>query len=172
MRQSFSAFAFKAFGTGFALLILALSTVHAAGLGKLSVLSSLGQPLRAEIELTSVKKEDIGNIIVKIASHEDYRKANLEFTSVLNSLRFSVEQRGERHFVRVTSVQSLNEPFLGMLLELRSVHGRLTREYTFLLDPADLRRTAPAVAVSPSRPLKLAPTQTMASAPATPASPQ
>ena len=31
-------------------------SVHAAGLGKLTVLSSLGQPLRAEIELTSTNQ--------------------------------------------------------------------------------------------------------------------
>ncbi len=152
MRQSFSSLAVKAFVSAFALCVLTLSSVHAAGLGKLTVLSSLGQPLRAEIELTSVTPDEVGNIVVKLASYEDYRKANLEFTSVLHSLRFAVEQKGQRHFVRVSSAQALNEPFLGMLLELRSTSGRLTREYTFLLDPAELRRSAPVVAAAPVRP--------------------
>ena len=156
MRKSFSSLAVKAFLSAFALCVLTLTSVHAAGLGKLTVLSALGQPLRAEIELTSVTREEVGNIVVKLASYDDYRKANLEFTSVLHSLRFTVEQKGQRHFVRVSSAQALNEPFLGMLLELRSTSGRLTREYTFLLDPAELRRADPVVATAPVRPRPVA----------------
>jgi pilus assembly protein FimV len=164
MRKSFSSLAVKAFLSAFALCVLTLTSAHAAGLGKLTVLSALGQPLRAEIELTSVTREEVGNIVVKLASYDDYRKANLEFTSALHSLRFTVEQKGQRHFVRVSSTQALNEPFLGMLLELRSTSGRLTREYTFLLDPAELRRSAPVVATAPVRPRPVA-TPTPAPAP-------
>ena len=151
MRSSFSVFAAKAFGSVFALLLLSLSSAYAAGLGKLSVLSSLGQPLRAEIELTSVAKGEEDSIAVKLASYDDYKKANLDFTSALHSLRFSVEKRGARHIVRVSSSQPLNEPFVGMLLELRSSSGRLTREYTFLLDPAEMRSSTPAVTAGPTR---------------------
>jgi len=149
MRNSFSSFAFKAFASVFALFVLTLSSVHAAGLGKLTVLSSLGQPLRAEIELTSVAPDEVGTIVVKLASHDAYRKANLEFNPVLQSLRFSVEKRGARQIVRLTSAQALNEPFVGMLLELNSSSGRLTREYTFLLDPADFNKSKPALAAAP-----------------------
>ena len=148
MRNSYSSFAFKALTYVFALFVLTLSSVHAAGLGKLTVLSSLGQPLRAEIELTSVAVDEMGTIVVKVASHEAYRKANLEFNPVLQSLRFSVEKRGARQIVRLTSAQALNEPFVGMLLELNSSSGRLTREYTFLLDPAELRTSTSAVAAA------------------------
>lgn len=148
MRKSFSGFAFKALTSIFALFVLTLASAHAAGLGKLTVLSSLGQPLRAEIELTSVATNEVGTIVIKVASHDAYRKANLEFNPVLQSLRFSVEKRGARQIVRLTSAQALNEPFVGMLLELNSSSGRLTREYTFLLDPAELRTSTPAIAAS------------------------
>ena len=146
MRKSLSAFAIKAF---ISLFLVAFSSAYAAGLGKLTVLSSLGQPLRAEIELNSVSKDEAGTIVVKLASYDAYRQANLEFNSVLQSLRFSVEKRGERAFVRVTSSQALNEPFVGMLLELRSSAGNLTREYTFLLDPAETRGSTSAIAAAP-----------------------
>ncbi len=115
------------------------SSAYAAGLGKLTVLSSLGQPLRAEIELTSVRKEEAGTIVAKLASAEAYRQANVEFTPGLFSLRFAVENQGNRHFIRVTSTQPINEPFVAMLIELGGTGNRLVREYTFLLDPADLR---------------------------------
>lgn len=115
------------------------TSAYAAGMGKLTVLSSLGQPLRAEIELTSVAKEEAGTIVAKLASAEAYRQANIEFNPALFSLRFAIENRGERHFIRVTSAQPINEPFVAMLLELGGTNNRLVREYTFLLDPADLR---------------------------------
>lgn len=115
------------------------TSAYAAGLGKLTVLSSLGQPLRAEIELTSVAKDEAGTIVAKLASAEAYRQANIEMSPALFALRFAVENRGDRHFIRVTSSQPINEPFMALLLELGGTSNRLVREYTFLLDPADLR---------------------------------
>ncbi|HEY8606791.1 MAG TPA: FimV/HubP family polar landmark protein [Noviherbaspirillum sp.] len=123
---------------------LVFSNAYAAGLGRLTVLSPLGQPLRAEIELTSVSKDEAGNLVAKLASPEAFRQANIDYSNVLGTLQFAVEQRGDRQFIRVSSTQPLNEPFVDMLLELSGPHGRLVREYTFLLDPADLRGTQSA----------------------------
>jgi pilus assembly protein FimV len=120
------------------------SAAHAAGLGKLTVLSALGQPLRAEIELTAVSSDEASGLAAKLASPDAFRTANIEFNPALLSLRFAVEQRNGRQFIRVTSTQPLNEPFVDMLLELSWNNGRLVREYTFLLDPAELRATQSA----------------------------
>jgi pilus assembly protein FimV len=120
------------------------SAAHAAGLGKLTVLSALGQPLRAEIELTAVSSDEASGLVAKLASPDAFRNANIEFNPALLSLRFAVEQRGGRQFIRVSSSQPLNEPFVDMLLELSWNNGRLVREYTFLLDPAELRSTQSA----------------------------
>ena len=120
------------------------SAAHAAGLGKLTVLSALGQPLRAEIELTAVSGDEAAGLTAKLASPDAFKAANIEFNPALLSLRFNVEQRGGRQFVRVTSTQPLNEPFVDLLLELSWNNGRLVREYTFLLDPAELRATQSA----------------------------
>jgi len=125
------------------------SAAHAAGLGKLTVLSALGQPLRAEIELTAVSGDEAAGLAAKLASPEAFKAANIDFNPALLSLRFNVEQRGGRQFIRVSSTQPLNEPFVDMLLELSWNNGRLVREYTFLLDPAELRATQSAQ-VAPS----------------------
>lgn len=142
-RPSFGSFNLKTLTAAVASALL-FSNAYAAGLGKLTVLSSLGQPLRAEIELTSVSKDEVGALSAKLASAEAFRQANIDFNSVLMGLQFSVQQRGDREFIRVTSAQPLNEPFVDMLLELSGPNGRLVREYTFLLDPADLRTTQSA----------------------------
>ncbi|HEX7635554.1 MAG TPA: pilus assembly protein FimV, partial [Noviherbaspirillum sp.] len=149
---------------------LLFSNAHAAGLGKLTVLSSLGQPLRAEIELTTVSKDEAGALVAKLASAEAFRQANIDFNSALNTLRFAVEQRGDRQFIRVTSTQPLNEPFIDMLLELSGPNGRLVREYTFLLDPPDLRSTQTAQVASEPSAVKV-PQPVVEAAPVTQAAP-
>ncbi len=151
---TFGTFNLKTISAAIATALL-FSNASAAGLGKLTVLSSLGQPLRAEIELTSVSKDEVGALSAKLASAEAFRQASIDYNSALMSLRFAVEQRGERQFIRVSSAQPLNEPFVDMLLELTGPNGRIIREYTFLLDPADLRVTqsaqvAPAPVPEPS----------------------
>ncbi len=142
--------ALKSITAAVASAVFLTSAANAAGLGKLTVLSALGQPLRAEIELTAGAGEDPASMAVKLASPEAFRAANIEFNPALLSLRFAVDERAGRQVIRVSSTQPLNEPFVDMLLELTWNNGRLVREYTFLLDPAELRTTQPAqVAAAP-----------------------
>ncbi|MET3131674.1 pilus assembly protein FimV [Oxalobacteraceae bacterium GrIS 1.11] len=142
-------FALKTLASAVACAVLLSPSVQAAGLGKLTVLSSLGQPLRAEIELTSVANEEAAALVAKLAPADAFRLANIDFNPTLLSLRFVVEQRNGRQFIRITSSQAVNEPFVDMLLELSWNSGRLVREYTFLLDPADLRQTQSAQVAAP-----------------------
>ncbi len=151
-RPKFISFNLKTLSAAVVSAVL-FSNAYAAGLGKLTVLSSLGQPLHAEIELTSVSKEEAGSLTVKLASTDAFRQANIEFNPTLFALRFAVEQRGGRQFIRVTSTQPINEPFVDMLLEVGAANSRLVREYTFLLDPADLRRSQPVQIATPNSPL-------------------
>ena len=74
-------------------LLLAWGSADAAGLGKLTVQSALGQPLKAEIELLSVTKDDLADITAKLATPEAFRQARIERQESLGSLRFSVDQR-------------------------------------------------------------------------------
>ncbi|HWJ96304.1 MAG TPA: FimV/HubP family polar landmark protein [Telluria sp.] len=130
--------------------VLVTSAAQAAGLGRLTVLSALGQPLRAEIELTAVGEDEASGLQAKLASPDAFRVANIEFNPALLTLRFAVEQRNGRQFIKISSTQPLNEPFVDMLLELSWNGGKLVREYTFLLDPAELRTTQSAqVAAEP-----------------------
>jgi len=142
-------FALKTLASAIACAVLLSPAANAAGLGKLTVLSSLGQPLRAEIELTAVTPEEAAGLAAKLAPADAFRLANIEFNPALLSLRFEVDQRNGRQFIRVSSTQPVNEPFVDMLLELSWTGGRLVREYTFLLDPAELRSTQPAQVAAP-----------------------
>lgn len=142
-------------------LVFLSGSADAAGLGKMTVLSSLGQPLRAEIELTSVTKEEAGSLTARLAPMESYRQAKIDFNPALQSLQFAVEQRGAGQVIRITSSQPINDPYVDMLLEVGSPTSRLLREYTFLLDPPDTRVTqsaqlsAQAVPSAKGTPLKV-----------------
>lgn len=117
-------------------LIVSAPIASGAGLGKLTVLSVLGQPFRGEIELVSVTREEQGLLNVRLASPEAFRQADVPFTPFISTLKVAIDTRpsGEQ-FVRVSSTQPLNEPFVDFLIELYWTSGRLVRTYTALLDP-------------------------------------
>jgi pilus assembly protein FimV len=139
-------------GLAFALL-LGASAAHAAGLGKLTVNSALGQPLNAEIDLVSLQPGESDAVVARVASPEQFREANIEYTSSLRLLRFAVDKRANgQPFLKVTSIAPINEPFVDVLVEMSWPAGRIQREYPILLDPpgyAQGKVAAPTVAATP-----------------------
>ncbi len=136
-------------------MLFAWGSASAAGLGKLSVHSALGQPLRAEIELLSVTKDDLADISARLATAEAFKQARIDRQEVLGNLRFSIDQRPNgQPVIRISSTTSVQDPFLDMLVELNWSSGRLIREYTILLDPvksakpAEPARSVPVVVPS------------------------
>lgn len=120
-------------------LFLALpSSALALGMGDIKLKSALNQPFDAEIELLSVTPAEAETLKVALASRETFARLGLDRPAVLMFLRFSVEQKAQRHFIKVTSTEPIREPFLGFLLETRWSSGRLLREYTVLIDPPGL----------------------------------
>ena len=102
-----------------AVALLLPCAAGAAGMGRLTVLSALGQPLNAEVDLVAVQKEDLGSLSVRLAAPEAYRQANLQYGSALIGLRIAIESRPSgQPFVRITSSRPVNDPFLDLLLEL------------------------------------------------------
>ena len=132
----------KAIATAVFLAVASLSgAASAAGLGRLSVLSGIGQPLRAEVEVTALAPDESQSLSARLASQEAFRQAGLEFNPALSGLQFAIEPRGNRTFVRITSTRPINEPFVDLLVELNWATGKLLREYTFLLDPPEMRNS-------------------------------
>ena len=153
----------------------------AAGLGRLTVQSALGQPLRAEVEVTSLGLEELGTLSARLAPAEAFRQAGLEYNPALTSLRFAIDRRSNRSaVVRITSTQPINEPFVDLLVELNWASGKFVREYTFLLDPPELRMgretvaggtasqqvVPPSVSAAPAPSAQPAPAAPVASTPA------
>nr|WP_243136525.1 FimV/HubP family polar landmark protein [Janthinobacterium tructae] len=132
--------------------------VSAAELGKITVLSAVGQPLRAEIELTAVKPDEASSLLAKLAPPDAYRQAVVDLNPALNALTFAIETRNGKPFVRISSAQPLTEPLVDLLLELSGKHGRQVREYAFVLDTPETRQTRGAQVTAPVQPGKGKPT--------------
>jgi pilus assembly protein FimV len=120
--------------------------VNALGLGKLTVQSSLGQPLQARIELTSASKDELDSLSAKIADPSLYRQNNLAYAAALSRARVSIERDANgQAYLNVTTAGTVNEPYLDLMVEINWASGRVVREYTFLLDPPGAGIPAPLV---------------------------
>src|SRR3954469_20036120 len=133
-----------------ALAAFALSAAaNAAGLGRLTVLSALGQPLLAEIEIVALQAGEEEELSARLGSMDAFAAAGIEVNPALNGLRISLERRDKRPLLRLTTAQPVNEPFLDLLVELSWASGKLVREYTFLLDPPEYRSRQQSIAQAP-----------------------
>ncbi|MEO8677273.1 MAG: FimV/HubP family polar landmark protein, partial [Casimicrobiaceae bacterium] len=128
-------------------------TGAALGLGKLTVNSALGQPLSAQIELTSAAKEELDSLAARVAAPSLYSQNNLNYPGALSRARVSVERSANGEpYLKITTQQPVSEPYLDLLIEINWASGRVVRDYTFLLDPPG--STMIAAPVEPVAPLR------------------
>jgi pilus assembly protein FimV len=117
------------------------------------VQSSLGQPLRAEIEIVSIQAGEESSLEARLASGNAFAQAGIEFNAVLNGVQFALGKRNGKPTVLVSTRQPVNEPFLDLLVELRWASGLFVREYTILLDPPGYEGPKPQpAAAAPAAP--------------------
>jgi pilus assembly protein FimV len=136
---------------------LAMSPAWALGLGRLSVQSALGEPLRAEIDITSIAADEASGLRARVASPDAYRAAGVDFNAALEGAQVVLARRADgRSFLRIQGERAMSEPFVDVILDLSWATGRLTREYTMLIDPASRNvaaapapQAAPAIAAPP-----------------------
>jgi len=155
-----------------ALAFVAVPTAsHALGLGRLNVNSSLGESLKAEIDITSLSPEEASTLVVRIAPPDAYRAAGVEYNGVLQGAQATLARRADgRPYLRVTSDRAVQEPFIDVILEMAWSSGKLVREFTLLFDPPSSRPAPPAQAAAPVAP-SISPAPAPAQVAAAPARP-
>jgi pilus assembly protein FimV len=137
-------------------LALPALDAQALALGKVNVLSALGEPLRAEIEVPDINVEEAASLKASIASGDAFRAAGLEYNSALNGAQITLQRRPNgSSYLKLTSDRPVNEPFVDLILEATWATGRVVRDYTMLFDPSNARvQPAPssntAAGVAPS----------------------
>ena len=148
----------------------------ALSLGRLTVQSALGEPLKAEIDILDINTEEASSLVAKVAPTEAFLAAGLEYNPALSSLRASLQRRPDgRAYLRLSSDRAIGEPFVDMILETSWNSGRIVRDYTMLFDPPALRNQtarAPVASQLPApAPERISPTTRAAAAAAVAAPP-
>lgn len=135
-----------------AIALLGLSTngAWALSLGRITVQSALGEPLRAEIEVPEINAEEAASLKTSIASPAAFAAAGLEYNAAMASLQATLQRRADgRAYIRLSSDRPVNDPFVDMIVEASWSSGRILRDYTMLFDPPVLRKPAPVSATLP-----------------------
>lgn len=145
-------------------LVGASLDAQAFALGAVTVRSSLGEPLRAEIEVPQISSEEASTLQATMASPQAFRAAGVEYSPALSGARVTLHRRPNgQAYLRVVGDKPINEPFLGIVVEANWANGRVVRDYTMLVDPPG-RAAPPPVTVTESR--TAAPTAPPVAAPA------
>ncbi|MGE0499073.1 MAG: FimV/HubP family polar landmark protein [Ramlibacter sp.] len=146
---------------------IASPDAHALALGRITVQSALGEPLRADIDIPEITPDEAASLKAAVASPDAFRAAGLEYNSVITNLQISLQQRpGGRMFLRLSSDRVVNDPFIDLILEANWASGRIVRDYTMLFDPPNLRPLAPPPATIAQVPAAAAPGPAASPAPA------
>jgi pilus assembly protein FimV len=126
---------------------LGANVVWALGLGEIELNSALNERLDAKIDLLDANGLQPAEVLVSLASGEDFERVGVERFFFLTDLRFEVTYgAGGAATVAVSSSQAVTEPYLNFLVEVLWPSGRLLKEYTLLLDPPTFSdAAAPAV---------------------------
>lgn len=150
----------------------------ALALGRATVQSALGEPLRAEIDVPSITADEASSLSLRIGGAEAFRAAGMDMNALLSDVQFNVVRRADgRTTIRLQSSRPVTEPFLDLIVEAEWAAGRMVRGYTMLFDPPALRAAqqtpaapllpaTPAAAARPAAPTQPAPQATTMPAPA------
>ena len=122
-------------GLALLLALLAAGAAQALTIGDIKLQSRLGEPLRAVVPLGNLGSLSGDDLLVGRASEDAYRAYGVDRAAYNNPLRYElmVDAKGNAS-VAVTTEQSISEPFVDMVLEVRWPEGRALRQFTLLLD--------------------------------------
>ncbi|APW45862.1 FimV/HubP family polar landmark protein [Rhodoferax antarcticus] len=152
----------------------------ALSLGRITVQSALGEPLKAEIDVLDINAQEASSLVTKVAPPEAFQAAGLDYNPALSNLRTTLQRRPDgRAYLRISSDRAIGEPFVDMILEASWDTGRIVRDYTMLFDPPNLRGRTSGVPVTSQLPApepervtpapRVAPPAAVAAAPSAPA---
>ena len=153
---------------GTALLLAGmLVCAEAAELGDPALRSYIGQPLVADIELTSLA-DPAQAVAVRLANPDVYRAANIGMHPVLASLTMTVMRRDGKQFLHITSVKPVDTEYVHLFLDLGDGGKRNIRAATLWLTPDPNPAPPPAPVAKPALPVAAAPAPAEKPAPALP----
>ena len=118
----------------FSLAIAIPTWVSAVTLGPINVLSNLGEPLKAVIEVLDLQGEQ--NLTVSLAPADEFSKAGNTRSILMQSLKLGIVQQGRKSIITLTTDKPLDQPIYGLLLELTANGESNIAEFAVLPEEA------------------------------------
>ena len=147
---------------GLGLGCLSLSA-HALTLAGIEVQSHKGEPLRAEISVSSATVEEWGQLAIRLAPAERFSQLGLIFTPAVGQLQIELLETSDgQKRIRLFSPQAFSENFVDLLIETQTTSGKWVKAFTLMLKPAPVKAEAPVklpLAASPQAQAPQAPTE-------------
>jgi FimV-like protein len=110
---------------------------HALTLGKFQSLSGMGEPLRAEVEVTQFTPDELRGLQAQLATPSSFRQAGMEYNAALNDVVARVENRSDgRPFIVLNGRTPVQDSFIDLILEAQWSTGRAVKNYALLLNSA------------------------------------
>ncbi len=119
------------------ILLASSLPAHALTLGKFQVQSAMGEPLRAEVEVTQFTPDELRGLQAQLASPSSFRQAGMEYNPALNGVVARLENRNDgRPFIVLNGRSPVQDSFIDLILEAQWATGRAVKNYALLLNSA------------------------------------
>ncbi len=126
---------FQPRGIIFSVLIAWSLSAHPLSLGKFQVQSAMGEPLRAEVEVTQFTPEELRGLQTQLASPATFQQAGMEYNPALAGVVTRLENRNDgRPFIVMTGRSPIQDAFIDLILEAQWSTGRIVKNYALLLN--------------------------------------
>ena len=111
----------------------------ALSLGKLSVRSAIGEPLRAEVDILDINDEEASSLKAAVAPPDAFKASGLDYSSTLNGTEITLQRRANgQPYLQLRNSRPVNDPYVDLVLQASWSSGRIVRDYTMLFDPPAL----------------------------------
>jgi len=132
--------------------------VQALALGRIHVFSSIGEPLRAEVDLIDLTAAEARSLRPSLAPADAYKAMGLNLSTELLDMQFSLVRTPDgRAVLQLKNNRPITAAFVDIVLQVSSTTGKISRDYTLLLTPP--KTVNLAVPMPPSQPIKLPPVE-------------
>jgi pilus assembly protein FimV len=121
-----------------------IPSAHALSLGRFNVQSLMGEPLRAEVEVTQANPDELRGLSAQVASPASFSQAGMEFNPGLANVRTRIEKRSDgSSYIVLTGSTPILDTFVDLILETRWSSGSLVKNYAMLLTASNNNQVPP-----------------------------
>ena len=156
---------------------LAAAPARAVEMGRLSVLSSLGEPLMARIEILGLRPDEDESLNAWLATPGTFTRAGIELEPPALRVRFGIETLADRRYVALWTPRPVTTRPLNLIVDMQWKGGRELRAYQVFLEPhgrkllTELADEDPSLPPQGEQPGSVAPPSSAAPIPRAPAAP-